>query len=91
MRERYLAGGYGYGDSKKALTAKIEEHFAEARVKRAAFDKDPSFVEDVLRDGARRVDVAGPVCESADTLARDGFCVVPRLLDAAACRAAQAG
>lgn len=54
MRERYRAGGYGYGDAKKALVAKIEEHFADARARREAFEKDPSLVEDVLREGAKK-------------------------------------
>jgi tryptophanyl-tRNA synthetase len=52
MAERYARGGMGYGDVKKALYEKIEEHFADARARRDRLVKDPSFVDDVLRQGA---------------------------------------
>src|SRR6516164_3399038 len=34
LADRYRAGGIGYGDAKKLLLAKIDEHFAPAREKR---------------------------------------------------------
>jgi tryptophanyl-tRNA synthetase len=54
MAERYRAGGYGYGEAKKALLAKIDGHFAEARERKKALDADPDHVRDVLREGAKR-------------------------------------
>lgn len=51
---RYRAGGYGYGSAKKALVEMFERTFAPMREKRAQLEADPDYVEDVLRDGARR-------------------------------------
>jgi tryptophanyl-tRNA synthetase len=55
---RYRAGGFGYGTAKKELLAKINEHFAPLREKRAALEKDPDFVNDVLRQGAEKARAA---------------------------------
>jgi tryptophanyl-tRNA synthetase len=65
MRDRLAAGGYGYGDAKKALLAAIEERFAEARETRRALAADPDRVEEVLVDGARRARA-----QAAEQLAR---------------------
>ncbi len=54
MAERYRRGGYGFGEAKKALLAKIEEHFAPMCERHEALLKDPAKVEDILRDGAKR-------------------------------------
>lgn len=54
MRERFLAGGYGYGEAKKLLLNKIEDYFAPARARRKELANDPAYVEDVLRQGAVR-------------------------------------
>jgi tryptophanyl-tRNA synthetase len=57
MREleaAYRAGSMGYGDSKKSLLAKIDAKFAPAREKRRELAADPSYVDDVLRDGAQK-------------------------------------
>lgn len=54
MAARYRAGGMGYGDAKKALLAKIEEHFAPYAERRAELEKDEDHIEAVLADGARR-------------------------------------
>jgi tryptophanyl-tRNA synthetase len=51
---RYRAGGQGYGDVKKMLLEKIETSFAPARQKREQLARDVGFVEDVLREGARK-------------------------------------
>jgi tryptophanyl-tRNA synthetase len=51
---RYRAPGMGYGDAKKRLAELFEERFGPAREKRAALESDPSSVEGILRDGARR-------------------------------------
>ncbi len=50
----YRAGKIGYGQAKKLLKAKIDEVFGPARAKRRQLAADPAYVEDVLRDGAKR-------------------------------------
>ncbi len=54
MAARYRAGGFGYGNAKKALLAKIEAYFAEARRRRKQLEQDPGYVEEVLTQGARK-------------------------------------
>jgi len=51
VRERYEAGGFGYGDAKKELLALIKEYFAEAHERRQELVKDPDTIWDMLRDG----------------------------------------
>jgi tryptophanyl-tRNA synthetase len=60
----YRAGKIGYGGAKKLLKAKIEEYFAPARAKRKELEKRPDYVEDVLRQGAKRARA-----EAAQTMA----------------------
>ncbi|MBA4388286.1 MAG: tryptophan--tRNA ligase [Verrucomicrobia bacterium] len=54
MAQRYRKGGYGYGDAKKALLAKVQSYFQPYREKRAELKKNPDAVESVLRGGAER-------------------------------------
>ncbi|NOZ86945.1 MAG: tryptophan--tRNA ligase [Deltaproteobacteria bacterium] len=54
MDETYRSGEIGYGDAKKKLLLKIEEYFSEARDRREDLLKRPDFVQDVLRQGARK-------------------------------------
>jgi tryptophanyl-tRNA synthetase len=54
MAERFRAGGYGYGDAKKALLAKLDAFFEPFRARRKELDADAGYVEDVLRAGATR-------------------------------------
>ncbi len=54
MAARYRAGGYGYGQAKEKLFEKLEESFAPYRRRRAELLKNLDYVDDVLRDGARR-------------------------------------
>jgi tryptophanyl-tRNA synthetase len=51
---KLTAGGYGYGELKKALLAAVLEHFAPMRAKRAELEKNRDYVEQVLCDGAAR-------------------------------------
>ena len=51
---RYRAGGMGDGEAKQLLLAKIDGFFGPYREKRKQLAADPTHVEDVLRDGARR-------------------------------------
>jgi tryptophanyl-tRNA synthetase len=54
MKQKFLAGGYGYGHAKKELLEMIYSYFAEARQRREELQKDHSYVRDVLKDGAQR-------------------------------------
>lgn len=66
LAARYRAGGMGYGDAKKALHEKFEETFGPMREKREALENDPDYVEDVLRDGAKRAsEVILPIVQHA--------------------------
>jgi tryptophanyl-tRNA synthetase len=58
MVSEFQAGGVGYGDFKKRLFEAIWETFAPMRTRRAELEREPSYVEFVLRksaDKARRV------------------------------------
>jgi len=57
MRANYLQGGYGYGDAKKALLAKILDHFMEARTKYQALIEKPDYVKEILHEGAKKAKV----------------------------------
>jgi len=54
MRQRYLAGGMGYGHAKQALFEKYTEYFAEMRERRKQLLEKPQFIEDVLQAGAEK-------------------------------------
>ncbi len=51
---RYRAGGMGYGDAKKLLLEKVSNYFEPYRAKRAELLARPDYVEDVLREGAKK-------------------------------------
>ena len=64
MEDAYRKGSIGYGDAKKRLLPRVDEHFAPARERRQEFLRDPGLVDDVLADGARRArEVAHEVVE----------------------------
>ena len=54
MRNKYLNGGFGYGDAKKILFEKILDYFLEIRKRYFEFKRDPSYVLDVLKKGAEK-------------------------------------
>ena len=54
LTERYRAGGMGYGHAKTELYETMERYFEPMRERRMSLEKDPDFVEDVLRMGAKR-------------------------------------
>ncbi len=59
MAERFRAGGYGYGDAKKELLAKVLDYFGPFRERREELARDPDRVRDILDDGAKRARVVG--------------------------------
>jgi tryptophanyl-tRNA synthetase len=54
LAARYRSGGLGYGDVKKMLIRKIDDHFAPARARRKELQQHPGVVEAALRKGAER-------------------------------------
>ena len=52
LEDRLRAGGFGYGDLKKALFEHYWNYFAAARTKRAELAANLDFVHGVLREGA---------------------------------------
>jgi tryptophanyl-tRNA synthetase len=54
MAARYRAGGFGYGDVKKALANAAEGYFVEARARRQELAAHPERVREILGDGAQR-------------------------------------
>jgi len=53
-RRCFTEGGTGYGELKKRLLGLLLDAFGEARRRRAELERDPGFVEKVLRDGHDR-------------------------------------
>lgn len=68
MNRRYLAGAIGFGQAKKELLAKIDEHFEEARERRRELAQDLDRVEEILVEGARR---ARPIARETLDRCRD--------------------
>ncbi len=54
MEADFRNGGTGYGDFKKRLFAAIWDHFAPARARREEIERDPGYIDEVLRKGAAR-------------------------------------
>lgn len=54
MASRYRAGGYGYGDAKKALAAKMWDYLEPFRQRREALAADRNHVESILAKGAEQ-------------------------------------
>ena len=54
IRAKYINGGFGYGDAKKILLAKILDYFAPIRKRYLELKNDLGSVEAVLKDGAER-------------------------------------
>lgn len=54
MRQRYLAGGYGYGQAKEALFEVLKERFAPQREAYQRWIADPAALESILLAGAEK-------------------------------------
>ena len=54
MRNKFMAGNYGYGHAKKELLEAILEYFGEARARREELAKNPELVEQILAEGAKK-------------------------------------
>lgn len=68
MASKYRAGGFGYGEIKKAVAEVSEAHFDTARAKREELEQDLDTVRDILKMGAKRArEVAAAVVDRART------------------------
>lgn len=64
MVQAHRIGGTGYGDFKKKLFAAAWEYFAPMRARRAELERDPGYVDDVLRRGAEKArDIAAATAD----------------------------
>ena len=54
LKDKYLAGGFGYGDAKKELLRVYLEYFAEAREKRTKFENNIDLVQSILQNGKQK-------------------------------------
>ncbi len=54
LREKYLKGGFGYGDAKKLLLEKLLNYFQPYREKRIELENNLRYVDDVLVEGAKK-------------------------------------
>ncbi|MBI2463843.1 tryptophan--tRNA ligase [Candidatus Peregrinibacteria bacterium] len=54
LREKFLNGGFGYGDSKKMLFEKIMDEFHTPREKREKLMQERNYVESVLSEGGKK-------------------------------------
>lgn len=52
LRNKYLNGGFGYGDAKKLLLEKTLDYFKNIRIKYFELKNDLGYVEKVLKDGS---------------------------------------
>jgi len=57
LEARYRVSGFGYGTAKKALFEKLWGYFEPFRKRREELQKDPAYVEAVLKEGAERARV----------------------------------
>lgn len=52
LKEKYIAGGYGYGEAKKLLLEKILDYFKSYRENRSKLSTNIDYVLDVLKKGS---------------------------------------
>jgi tryptophanyl-tRNA synthetase len=68
LRESFRKGGIGYGDYKKQLFETLWEFFAPMRKRREQILAEPSYIDDVLANGAKRANaIADQVMERVRT------------------------
>jgi len=54
LKDKFLAGNFGYGHAKTELLNSILEYFGKAREKREELEKDIDYVKDVLNEGSKK-------------------------------------
>ena len=76
MKQKFLAGDYGYGHAKKELLNAILEYFGEARERREMLAKDKGYVEDVLFEGGKK---ARAIAQEKITKAKEAVGIIGNL------------
>lgn len=54
LAKNYYAGGMGYGYAKNSLLKKINQYFEPMREKRLELEADNDYIEDILKNGAKK-------------------------------------
>ena len=54
LKDKFLAGNFGYGHAKTELLNSILEYFGEARERREKLVQDMDYVKDVLNEGSKK-------------------------------------
>lgn len=54
LRDRYTAGGFGFGEAKKILLGKVLEYFREPRLRYNELLNDDKYIQEVLKKGAAK-------------------------------------
>ena len=54
LRQRYLAGGMGWGDAKKALFEKMDEYLSPMRQKYEELMNNKDYIDEILEKGAEK-------------------------------------
>ena len=64
LADKYMAGGFGYGEAKKLLLDKVFTYFEPYRQKREDLSKNLDYVMDVLKKGAEKARAVASVTMS---------------------------
>jgi len=54
LKDKYLAGGYGYGEAKQLLLRKLTSVFEPMRQKRIELANNLGYLDDILKEGAKK-------------------------------------
>ena len=54
LAAKYRAGNFGYGHAKQALFEAYMDYFAPMRRRREELEKEPGYIDEVLRKGAEK-------------------------------------
>lgn len=54
LERQYRSGAIGFGHAKKELLGLIDDTFGPARAKRRELERDPAYLDQILREGAGR-------------------------------------
>jgi len=68
LAKNYYAGGMGYGYAKNSLLKKINQYFEPIREKRLELEADNDYIEDILKNGAKKASlIASDVLKNVKT------------------------
>ena len=69
-KEKYLAGGFGYGHAKQALFEVMLEKLKEPREKFEYYINHPNLIEEKLEEGEKKVE---PIAQQTISRVREVF------------------